>query len=175
MRMVAVTAASAAIYRPSILRQALLQCRSLGFKLLAPALAAALILAGMMLLRRFRRARRIISLLRPAPANGWGRTGGSTDNPDGKNPKKKRVCVVGAGIAGCGAAMALHRSGHEVVLMERKPVIGGNAKSMAWDVEGKSVTTGVAVLAWPSQLFHSYNCLINELNVSAVVQSVDDS
>ena len=73
--------------------------------------------------------------------------------------------MVGGGIAGCGAAMALNRSGHEVTLIERKPVIGGNGKTMDWDVEGTPVTTGVSVLAWPSQLFHTYNCLVKETQV----------
>jgi hypothetical protein len=49
--------------------------------------------------------------------------------------------------------------------MEQKPVLGGNMKTHTWSVNGTPVKTGLAVLAWPRQLFHNYNALIHELGV----------
>jgi predicted NAD/FAD-dependent oxidoreductase len=92
--------------------------------------------------------------------------GGLGMGGSGKSSKGK-VCVVGGGVAGCGAAAALHRSGFDVQLWEKKPTIGGNGKTMAWDVDGKKVTTGLSVLAWPEELFHTYNCLVDRLGVKS--------
>jgi len=73
--------------------------------------------------------------------------------------------VVGGGIAGCGAAFSLHKSGFDVEIYEKKPTIGGNGKVMEWDVEGEKVRTGLSVLAWPEELFHTYNSLVEDLKV----------
>ena len=79
--------------------------------------------------------------------------------------KSKRVCVVGAGIAGTTTAWALERSGFSVALHETKNYIGGNAKSHTWKVNRRDVTTGLSVLAWPGHKFHNYNELMRTLNV----------
>eukprot|EP00940_MAST-03C_sp_MAST-3C-sp2_P000419 g419.t1 len=85
-----------------------------------------------------------------------------------KKGKKKRVCVVGAGIAGVASAWALERSGFDVSLHETKNYIGGNAKSHTWKVGRRDVTTGLSVLAWPGHKFHNYGELMKTLNISTV-------
>ncbi len=40
------------------------------------------------------------------------------------------VCVVGSGVAGMGAAMALAENGHRVTVVERRPAVGGHACSI---------------------------------------------
>ncbi|CAK9006429.1 8-desaturase) [Durusdinium trenchii] len=89
----------------------------------------------------------------------------SQGNKNRRKHKARRVAVVGSGIAGMGAAWALNRAGVDVVLYEKKPKVGGNAKNMTWDVDGEKVETGLAVLAWPDKMFHNYNCLIEDLGV----------
>ena len=39
------------------------------------------------------------------------------------------VCVIGGGLAGCFAAIEAARNGARVVLMQDRPVLGGNASS----------------------------------------------
>ena len=85
----------------------------------------------------------------------------------------RRVCVVGGGIAGTSAAWSLRRAGFAVELFEKKPTLGGNAKSHVWNVPSASggttkVRTGLSVLAWPKQLFHTYNALLGELGIDTV-------
>lgn len=45
-------------------------------------------------------------------------------------PKPLEVCVVGSGVAGLGAALALARFGHRVTVAERRPRLGGHACSI---------------------------------------------
>jgi predicted NAD/FAD-binding protein len=81
-------------------------------------------------------------------------------------PRGLRVGVVGAGIAGCGAAWSLHRAGFEVELFEAAAALGGNAKTHRWQVEDRTVTTGLSVLAWPPVLFRNYRRLLDSLEVA---------
>ena len=51
-----------------------------------------------------------------------------------------RVIVVGAGIAGLGAAYRLREQGHEVVLLEKDAEPGGRCRSVLW--HGQWAVTG---------------------------------
>ena len=113
------------------------------------------------------------------------RQAGSSAGPGGAEQDKcegvagKRFCVVGGGIAGMSAAWNLRRCGAgEVVLHERKPTVGGNVKTHRWAVPGaeaeegsagagsdETVQTGVAVLAWPTHVFHNYTQLMRHLDI----------
>eukprot|EP01127_Copromyxa_protea_P001532 TRINITY_DN11507_c0_g1_i1.p1 TRINITY_DN11507_c0_g1~~TRINITY_DN11507_c0_g1_i1.p1 ORF type:complete len:531 (+),score=104.78 TRINITY_DN11507_c0_g1_i1:77-1669(+) len=84
-----------------------------------------------------------------------------------KKEGKLRVAIVGAGIAGCGAAWALTKAGHEVVIYERAAVLGGNARVLKWDILEGQPTTGVSVHGWPA-VYWNYTKLLNELNVTIV-------
>lgn len=55
---------------------------------------------------------------------------------------KRRVVVIGAGLAGLRAAWEIARSGHEVIVLERKSVLGGRAGSAPDPVTGEPVDTG---------------------------------
>ncbi|MFP5237417.1 MAG: NAD(P)/FAD-dependent oxidoreductase [Acidobacteriota bacterium] len=45
----------------------------------------------------------------------------STTSPDNQNAKRDDVLVIGGGVAGCAAAIALSRAGRRVTLIEREP------------------------------------------------------
>jgi len=155
---------SLASIRSSCTRLVLSATRRVGWRLLF----AAAILFGWLALRVRRMAARAEQMRFMASQAATAQSvqhGGMGARRVGEGGSKGRVCVVGGGIAGCGAAAALHRSGFEVSLYEQKPSIGGNGKTMAWNVDGQDVTTGLSVLAWPEQLFHTYNCLMDDLKV----------
>lgn len=94
---------------------------------------------------------------------------GRTDAPS--------VAVIGGGIAGCGAAWALRRSGFKVTLYEARKEISGNARTFEWDfspyrskAEGQTVKSCCSVTAWPPLFYKNYTCLLNELKVETVHQ-----
>ncbi len=76
-----------------------------------------------------------------------------------------RIAVVGAGIAGAGAAWALDRAGFDVEVFEAGAEVGGNAKTHAWRVGNREVVTGLSVLAWPPRFFKNYERLLRGLGV----------
>jgi predicted NAD/FAD-binding protein len=79
-----------------------------------------------------------------------------------------RIAVVGGGIAGVGAAWSLSRAGHRVDLFEARETPGGNARTYAWPYEGRQLTAGLAVLAWPQKYFRTYEHLLRALDVATL-------
>lgn len=52
-------------------------------------------------------------------------------------------------------------------MFEAAPTIGGNAKTHDWPVvDGRRVTVGLSVLAWPTSLFRNYRALLERLEVA---------
>ena len=47
--------------------------------------------------------------------------------------KAPTVAVIGGGIAGCGTAWSLRKSGFKVTLFEARQQISGNARTFDWD------------------------------------------
>ena len=87
------------------------------------------------------------------------------------------VAVIGGGIAGCGAAWALRRSGFKVTLFEARTQISGNARTFDWDFspfrskeEEKTVKSCCSVTAWPPLFYKNYTCLLKELEIETVHQ-----
>eukprot|EP01064_Diplonema_japonicum_P011510 TRINITY_DN18912_c0_g1_i1.p1 TRINITY_DN18912_c0_g1~~TRINITY_DN18912_c0_g1_i1.p1 ORF type:complete len:620 (+),score=108.38 TRINITY_DN18912_c0_g1_i1:38-1897(+) len=81
----------------------------------------------------------------------------------------KQIAIIGGGIAGCGAAYALKKAGHEVTIYESREKLGGNATTFTWSLgNNKYVNTGLAVLAWPVKYFKNYTTLLGELSIDTV-------
>ena len=57
-----------------------------------------------------------------------------------------KVAVVGAGFAGMAAAISLQDAGHEVVLLERRGVLGGRATSYRDALSGEEVDNGTHLM-----------------------------
>jgi len=102
-----------------------------------------------------------------------------------ENPKKDgaeldatpTVAVIGGGIAGCGTAWALRRSGFRVTLYEAREKVSGNARTFEWDFgpfrprapkEEQVVQSCVSVVAWPPLFYKNYMCLLNTLNIETM-------
>lgn len=77
----------------------------------------------------------------------------------------ERIGVIGGGIAGVGAAWALHRAGYEVDIFEKGPALGGNAKTFRWKTEQGYADSPLLVVAWPQMYYHNYELLLRELGV----------
>lgn len=90
--------------------------------------------------------------------------------------REKTVAVIGGGVAGCGAAWALNRSGFKVTLFESRPQISGNARTFDWDFSpfknsGKElVKSCVSVTAWPALYYKNYTALLKELGIQTTHQ-----
>lgn len=56
----------------------------------------------------------------------------------------KKIAVIGAGWAGCAAAVELARTGHQVTLFEASRVLGGRARRV--DIHGISIDNGQHIL-----------------------------
>lgn len=54
----------------------------------------------------------------------------------------KRVIIIGGGFSGLAAAASLSAQGHEVVVLERRPFLGGRAYSFTDSVTGDTVDNG---------------------------------
>ncbi|MEO0085085.1 MAG: FAD-dependent oxidoreductase [candidate division WOR-3 bacterium] len=58
-------------------------------------------------------------------------------------PVKKSGLVIGGGIAGLTAALALADSGFEATLVEQEPELGGNARTIFNSLDGADIQTGL--------------------------------
>lgn len=59
-------------------------------------------------------------------------------------PNSKRIAVIGAGWAGCAAAVKLSQNGHQVSLIEAARTLGGRARAV--EVHGKRLDNGQHIL-----------------------------
>lgn len=79
--------------------------------------------------------------------------------------------MIGGGIAGCGSAWALARSGFDVTLFEARKQVSGNARTFDWSF--KEATNGaidmvkscVSVTAWPPDYYKNYTALLEHLKI----------
>lgn len=53
---------------------------------------------------------------------------------DPTTQRKHSVAIIGGGIAGCSAAWALKRAGYHVEIFETRHTLGGNAKTVDWEI-----------------------------------------
>lgn len=76
-----------------------------------------------------------------------------------------RIAVIGTGIAGLSAAWALRRSGHEVVVLERKPRLGMDAHAVALDPATPEAAVDVPLRAFTPDLWRNLVSLCSQVGV----------
>lgn len=111
---------------------------------------------------------------------------GKNETPKRSTVVETQVCVIGAGMAGISAAVAAARQGVKVVLINDRPVLGGNASSeMRMTVNGAPFEreTGIVEEILLDNRFHNpqdsyfvwdhvlYNYVIAEPNITLMLNT----
>ncbi|GAB3665585.1 hypothetical protein GCM10027589_30270 [Actinocorallia lasiicapitis] len=80
-----------------------------------------------------------------------------------------KVCVIGAGISGLGAAWALsrHPDAYQVDVLEKRTRLGGNACTVDMPGADGPVPIDISVTACIPSLYHNYLALISTCSAPA--------
>ncbi|GHE43599.1 amine oxidase [Streptomyces longispororuber] len=84
---------------------------------------------------------------------------------------RTRVAIVGAGVAGLGAAWALsrHPQRYDIEVYERGPAVGGNARTADFPrKDGGTTPADVAVTAFIPSVYQNYVALLRTLGIDTV-------
>ncbi len=79
-----------------------------------------------------------------------------------------RIAVVGAGIAGLGAAWLLQRQGHAVTLFEAGEYAGGHTATVDVEVDGRAFPVDTGFLVYNERTYPRLVALFRELGVESV-------
>ncbi|MCC5979304.1 MAG: FAD-dependent oxidoreductase [Salinarimonas sp.] len=78
----------------------------------------------------------------------------------------KRIAVIGAGIAGNGAAWALHHgSDHEITVFEREPRAGGHSATVDIDYDGRAIAVDTGFIVFNELNYPNLTRLFAHLGV----------
>ena len=79
----------------------------------------------------------------------------------------RRIAVVGAGVAGLGAAWLLQRQGHQVTLFERDGRFGGHANTVDVTLDGATAPVDTGFLVFNGKTYPNLIGLFGELGVES--------
>jgi heterodisulfide reductase subunit A len=82
-------------------------------------------------------------------------------------PKDSSALVIGGGLAGMTSALSLAKQGYKVYLVEKEPVLGGNARLMNTSARGRSFEQYMDELT-ESVYDHPYITVLTSAHISAV-------
>lgn len=78
-----------------------------------------------------------------------------------------RIGIVGSGIAGMGAAWALHRD-HEIVVYEKEPRLGGHSHTVDVDHGGTTIPVDTGFIVYNELNYPNLTALFAELGVETI-------
>jgi len=81
--------------------------------------------------------------------------------------QRKKIAVIGAGIAGLGAAWAL-RKVHDVTVFEKRDRLGGHANTVDIDYDGENIAVDTGFIVYNPLNYPNMVALFNELGVESV-------
>src|SRR5262245_39645441 len=88
--------------------------------------------------------------------------------------RRRRIAVVGAGVAGLGAAWALRNSA-DVVLYDRAPRIGGHAWTVDIDYDGVPMPVDIGFICFNRPNYPNFTALLSHLGVRTVMTDMSFS
>ncbi len=86
-----------------------------------------------------------------------------------------RIAIVGAGIAGLGAAWLLTRQGHAVTLLEANPYLGGHTATVDVTLDGHTFPVDTGFLVFNDRTYPRLIALFDELGVRSVASEMSFS
>ena len=86
-----------------------------------------------------------------------------------------RIAIVGAGIAGLGAAWLLQRQGHAVTLFEADARLGGHTATVDVTLDGKTFPVDTGFLVFNDRTYPKLIALFDELGVTSVASEMSFS
>ncbi|HEY5977978.1 MAG TPA: FAD-dependent oxidoreductase [Solirubrobacterales bacterium] len=78
-----------------------------------------------------------------------------------------RIAIVGTGIAGLTSAHLLHRQGHELVVYEAGPRLGGHTNTVRVDTEDETHWIDTGFIVFNDRNYPEFERLLDELGVAA--------
>ena len=86
-----------------------------------------------------------------------------------------RIAIVGAGIAGLGAARLLHRQGHAVTLFEANACLGGHTHTVDVTIDGVTAPVDTGFLVFNDRTYPKLIALFDELGIASVASEMSFS
>jgi uncharacterized protein len=83
-----------------------------------------------------------------------------------------RIAIVGSGISGLGAAHALARHGHSLVVYEKQSRLGGHTNTVGLDLDGHSFGVDTGFLVFNDRTYPRLIALFEELEVESAASEM---
>ena len=76
-----------------------------------------------------------------------------------------RIAIIGTGISGIGAGLALAHAGHEVVLYEKEPRPGGHSATIDIDYDGEPVSVDTGFIVYNELNYPNFTAMLGWLGI----------